>query len=102
MAEGLLDCNHWADPRNPKTVALKQKVEAAGKIFSYNVMLNYSCVLLVADALSRAGTADRAKLLEAISDSTFSGHIMPYGPTKFVGGQNTGRRRPTCKCRAAT
>lgn len=90
VAEGLLDCNHWADPRNPKTVALKQKVEAAGKVFSYNVMLNYSCVLLVADALSRAGTADRAKLLQAIAESTFAGHIMPYGPTKFVGGQNTG------------
>ena len=90
VAEGLLDCNHWANPRDPKTVALKQKVEAAGKIFSYNVMLNYSCVLLVADALSRAGTADRAKLLQSIADSTFAGHIMPYGPTKFVGGQNTG------------
>ena len=90
VAEGLLDCNHWADPRNPKTVALKQKVEAAGKTFSYNVMLNYSCVLLVADALSRAGTADRAKLLQSITDSTFGGHIMPYGPTKFVNGQNTG------------
>ncbi len=90
VAEGLLDCNHWANPRDPKTVALKQKVEAAGKIFSYNVMLNYSCVLLVADALSRAGTADRAKLLQSIADSTFAGHIMPYGSTKFVGGQNTG------------
>ncbi|MGI4799950.1 MAG: ABC transporter substrate-binding protein [Janthinobacterium lividum] len=90
VAEGLLDCNHWANPRNPKTAALKQKVDAAGKVFSYNVMLNYSCVLLVADALSRAGTADRAKLTQALADSNFAGHIMPYGPTKFVGGQNTG------------
>lgn len=90
VAEGLLDCNHWANPRNPKTAALKQKVDAAGKVFSYNVMLNYSCVLLVADALSRAGTADRAKLTQALADSSFAGHIMPYGPTKFVNGQNTG------------
>ncbi len=90
VAEGLLDCNHWANPKNPKTGALKQKVEAAGKIFSYNVMLNYSCVLLVADALSRAGTADRAKLTQAIADSAFTGHIMPYGPTHFDKGQNTG------------
>ena len=90
VAEGLLDCNHWANPKNPKTAALKQKVDAAGKIFSYNVMLNYSCVLLVADALSRAGTADRAKLTQAITDSNFAGHIMPYGPTKFDKGQNTG------------
>jgi branched-chain amino acid transport system substrate-binding protein len=90
VAEGLLDCNHWADPRNPKTAALRQKVEGQSKIFAYNVMLNYSCVLLVADALSRAGTADRAKLTAAIADSSFAGHIMPYGPTRFVNGQNQG------------
>ncbi len=90
IAEGLLDCNHWADPRNPKTAALKAKVDAMGKIFSYNVMLNYSCVLLVADALARAKTVDRAALLASIASSTFAGHIMPYGPTQFVGGQNKG------------
>ncbi|MDT7952020.1 MAG: ABC transporter substrate-binding protein [Acetobacteraceae bacterium] len=90
VAEGLLDCNHWANPKDPKTVALKQKVDAAGKVFSYNVMLNYSCVLLVADALRRAASADRTKLTEAIASSTFAGHIMPYGPTHFVNGQNTG------------
>lgn len=90
VAEGLLDCNHWADPRNPKTEALRRKVEARGKFFAYNVMLNYSCVLLVADALDRAGSADRAKLTEAIAGSSFAGHIMPYGPTRFVNGQNQG------------
>ena len=90
VAEGLLDCNHWADPRNPRTSALRQKVEGQSKIFAYNVMLNYSGVLLVADALSRAGTADRAKLTAAIADSSFAGHIMPYGPTHFVNGQNQG------------
>ncbi len=90
VAEGLLDCNHWADPRNPKTVTLRQKVEGMGKVFSYNVMLNYSCVLLVADALSQAGSADRAKLTAALAGSAFTGHIMPYGPTHFVNGQNQG------------
>ena len=89
-AAGVMDCNHWADPRSAKTKALKQQVESAGKIWAYNVPLNYSCVGLVADALDRAGAADRGKLIEALAASTWSGHIMPYGPTKFVGGQNTG------------
>ena len=89
VAEDLMDCNHWADPRNPKTQALKAKVDAMGKTFSYNVMLNYACVLLVADALSRAGAADRAKLTEAIAGSDYNS-IMPYGPTHFVNGQNEG------------
>jgi branched-chain amino acid transport system substrate-binding protein len=52
--------------------------------------MNYSCVLLLADALERAASADRAKLTAALESSTFSGHLMPYGPTKFVNGQNQG------------
>ena len=89
-ADGLLDCNHWPDPKNPKVADIRRAVEAQGKPFAYNVPLNYSSVLLVADALGRAGSADRAKLTEAIASSTFAGHIMPYGPTKFDHGQNTG------------
>ena len=52
--------------------------------------MNYSCVLLVADALERAASADRAKITAALASSTFAGHVMPYGPTKFVNGQNEG------------
>jgi branched-chain amino acid transport system substrate-binding protein len=47
-------------------------------------------VLLLADALERAKSADRAAIIDALASSTFSDHIMPYGPTKFVNGQNTG------------
>ena len=32
----------------------------------------------------------RGKVIEALASSTFDGHIMPYGPTKFENGQNTG------------
>jgi branched-chain amino acid transport system substrate-binding protein len=46
----------------------------------------------VADALERAASADRKKVIEALAASTFSDHIMPYGPTKFVNGQNQGAR----------
>jgi branched-chain amino acid transport system substrate-binding protein len=52
--------------------------------------MNYSCILLLADALERAGSADRAKIITALENSTFAGHLMPYGPTKFVNGQNQG------------
>ncbi len=89
-AQYIMDCNHWFDPRNPKALELKKKVEAQGQFFTYEVFLNYSCILLVADALERAGAADRAKLTVALQSSTFTGHVMPYGPTKFVNGQNQG------------
>ena len=89
-AQYIMDCNHWYDPRKEAAVALRKRVEAQGKFFTYNTALNYSCVLLVADALERAASTDRAKLTEALASSTFAGHIMPYGPTKFVNGQNQG------------
>ena len=89
-AKYIMDCNHWFDPRNPKALALKKKVEDRGQFYTYEVYMNYSSVLLVADALSRAGAADRGKLTAALESSTFSGHVMPYGPTKFANGQNQG------------
>ena len=89
-ARYIMDCNHWFDPRNEKALALKKKVASKDQFFTYEVYMNYSCVNLIADALQRAGSADRAKLTAALASSTFAGHLMPYGPTKFVNGQNEG------------
>jgi branched-chain amino acid transport system substrate-binding protein len=89
-AQYIMDCNHWFDPRNPKALALKKKVEDRGEFYTYEVFMNYSCILLVADALERARSAERAKIIASLESSTFSGHVMPYGPTKFVNGQNQG------------
>ncbi len=86
----VMDCNHWADPRKPKTAQVKALAEQGGRFWLYNTPLNYSCVRLLADAIERAGSADRGKINEAITASTFADHIMPYGPTAFVNGQNTG------------
>jgi branched-chain amino acid transport system substrate-binding protein len=86
----VMDCNHWADPRKPKTAELRRAVEAQNRFWLYNVPLNYSAVMLVADALERVGRADRAALTAALAatDGAFTKHIMPYGPTRFVNGQN--------------
>jgi branched-chain amino acid transport system substrate-binding protein len=89
-ARYIMDCNHWFDPRNDKAQALKKKVESKDQFFTYEVYMNYSCVYLIADAFERAASVDRAKLTAALASSTFSGHLMPYGPTKFVNGQNEG------------
>ena len=86
----VMDCNHWADPRKAKTAAVKALAEQGGRFWLYNTPLNYSCVQLLADAIERAGSADRGKITEALAASTFADHIMPYGPTKFVNGQNQG------------
>jgi branched-chain amino acid transport system substrate-binding protein len=89
-AQYIMDCNHWFDPKNPKALDLKKRVEDKGQFYTYEVYMNYSCILLLADAIERAASTDRAKITEALASSTFSGHLMPYGPTKFVDGQNQG------------
>lgn len=89
-AEFIMDCNHWFDARNPEALALKKKTEDQGLFYSYEVFLNHECVRLLADAIERAGSADRAAVTKALAESSWSKHFMPYGPTKFVNGQNTG------------
>jgi branched-chain amino acid transport system substrate-binding protein len=89
-AQYIMDCNHWFDPRNARAQALKKKVEVQGQFFTYEVYLNYSATLLLADAIERAKSSDRGKITEALASSSFAGHVMPYGPTKFVNGQNQG------------
>src|SRR5262249_31404024 len=89
-AQYIMDCNHWFDPKNPKALALKKKVEEKNEFYTYEVYMNYSCMLMLADAIERAAGNDRAKIIAALGDSTFAGHVMPYGPTRFVDGQNQG------------
>ncbi|MGP1396245.1 MAG: ABC transporter substrate-binding protein [Inquilinaceae bacterium] len=91
-AQYIMDCNHWYDPGNPAALELRQRVEDRGLYFTYELFLSYCCVGLLADAIERAGSADRLAITEALASSTWDGHIMPYGPTRFVDGQNQGAR----------
>ena len=89
-ANGIIDCNHWFNPKDPRAQALKKRVEAKGLFFSYEIFMTYTSMRLLADAIDRAKSVDRAAIIDALGKSTFSDHIMPYGPTKFVNGQNMG------------
>jgi branched-chain amino acid transport system substrate-binding protein len=89
-AQNIMDCNHWVDPRKPKTQRFLQLLDKEKVDLTWEVILQYSGVLLIADAMERAGSADPVKVSEALASSTFEDHIMPYGPTKFVNGQNEG------------
>jgi branched-chain amino acid transport system substrate-binding protein len=89
-ANGIIDCNHWFNPKDKRSLELKKRVEAKGAFFSYEVFMTYTAMHVLADAIERAKSTDRAAIIDALSKSTFSDHIMPYGPTQFVNGQNMG------------
>jgi len=89
-ANGIIDCNHWFNPKDKRAAALRKRVEAKGLFFTYEIFNTYTATMLLADAIHRAKSTDRAAIIAALESSTFSDHFMPYGATKFVNGQNTG------------
>ena len=92
VAQYVMDCNHWYDPNKEASKALAAATAAAGLDLTYDVMVSYATIQVIADALERSGSDDRKKMLEALAASTFDGSIMPYGPTKFVNGDNVNSR----------
>jgi branched-chain amino acid transport system substrate-binding protein len=91
-AQYVIDCNHWFNPKDLRVAPLRKRAEAAGLFFTYELFCTYTAMMVLADSLERAKSAERPRIIEALSTSTFSNHFMPYGPTKFVNGQNTGAR----------
>lgn len=87
-AEGIIDCNHWHDPKSKRALELRQQTEARGKSYAYNVPINYSAVRLMADAIDRAGSVASDKLLATLQSESFDSYVMPYGKSKFDKGQN--------------
>lgn len=88
VAQYVIDCNHWYDPKKEASQALAASVAAAGLDMTYDVMVAYATIQVVADALERGASDDRLKMIEALAASDYADSIMPYGPTKFVNGDN--------------
>jgi branched-chain amino acid transport system substrate-binding protein len=91
-ANGIIDVNHWYNPKDKRVPALRKRIEAKRGFFVYEFFMNYTSMWLLADALERAKSARREDVIAALESSTFANHLMPYAPTKFVNGQNQGAR----------
>jgi branched-chain amino acid transport system substrate-binding protein len=89
-ANGIIDCNHWFNPKDKRSAGPAQARGGQGPVLQLRGLHD-----LHLDAA--AGRCHRAREVDgprrhhrALEKSTFSDHIMPYGPTKFVNGQNEG------------
>lgn len=89
-AANMLDFNHWYNPKDERVAALRKRTEAQNMDFIFEIYCAYNGVMLLADALERAGKRDNESVIESLASSTWNDHFMPYGPTKFVNGQNQG------------
>lgn len=88
VAEYMMDFNHWYNVKDPRSAEFRKRVEAGGNVVTFEVPFGYFAIKLLADAWERAGSTDKEKTIAALEASTFADHFMPYGPTKFVNGQN--------------
>lgn len=92
IADDVIDYNHWYNPHDPRGLAFRKRIEGAGHVFGWEVLFGYFAVRVLADAIERAASTDHAKVVKAFAASTYSDDWLPYGPTKFVDGQNMGAR----------
>jgi branched-chain amino acid transport system substrate-binding protein len=88
----MIDFNHWHNPKDPRAIAFRKRIEDSGHVYGWEVLFGYFAVRLLADAMERAGSADSSKMIPALASSTYSDTWLPYGPTKFVNGQNQSAR----------
>ncbi len=91
-AQYIIDTNHWYDPRREASKSIAKRTADAKLDLTYDIMVAYGAMQVIADALERAKSSDRAKLIETLSTETFGETVMPYGPIKFDKGDNTGSR----------
>ncbi|HEV8677183.1 MAG TPA: ABC transporter substrate-binding protein [Methylomirabilota bacterium] len=84
LADLIVDGNYWHNPRSERA---RRVMEAYQKRFgapmSSHSVQSYSAVMVLRDALERAGSADRAKVREALVKTNLGDHILPQGPIQF-------------------
>lgn len=89
-AEGMLGFDTWYDAHGTRGPAFRRRIEDGGGAFGWEVLQGYVAVRLLADAVERAGSTGREEVAAALEASTYASPLLPYGPTRFNGGQNGG------------
>ncbi|HID52881.1 MAG TPA: hypothetical protein EYP41_12715, partial [Anaerolineae bacterium] len=85
LAECFYDSNfHW-DAANPKAEEVRQRFEAEyGEPMRTSAVLAYQAMYIIADAVERAGSDDPAAIRDALAETNYADHILPYaGPIQF-------------------
>lgn len=85
LAEFVLDNLPWINPVSPMAKGVKAAFEAKfpGKRLDTNSGYSYEVILIIADALERARSAEADKLVDALRKTNIKDHIMVGGPIVF-------------------
>jgi len=84
LADLIMDGNYWHNPRSERA---RRVMEAYQKRFnapmSSHSVQSYSALMVLRDALERAGSPDRGQIREALAKTNLGDHILPQGPIQF-------------------
>ena len=84
--EYVMSCLPWANFKNPRTqkVAGDYLKRSGGKTFDTNSGYSYDGMMLIADILERAKSADPDTIVEAMKKTNYTSGLMQYaGPVVF-------------------
>lgn len=85
LAECFYDSNYHWDASNPAALAVRDSFqEIYGEEMRTSAVLAYQAMYIIADAIERAGSADPAAIRDALAETNYADHILPYsGPITF-------------------
>jgi branched-chain amino acid transport system substrate-binding protein len=91
-ANYLLDTNQGVSHKKPEGIAFLQSYQQKyNEIASLGSAYAYTAAQVLADAIERAGSTDRDKVREALTQTNFTRTILPQDAIKFdESGQNVG------------
>jgi branched-chain amino acid transport system substrate-binding protein len=79
--EHVMDSTPWANFKNPRTVQVAEeyKKRSGGKTFDTNSGYSYDAMMVIADVLERAKSADPDVIVDAIKKTNLTTGLMQYG-----------------------
>ncbi len=85
LAECFMDSNYHWDASNPKAQEVRDSFKAQyGEEMRTAAVLSYQATYLIADAIERAASADPGDIRDALAQTDYADHILPYpGPIQF-------------------
>ncbi len=85
LAECFFDTNYHWDSSDPSAQEVRDKFQNLhGEEMRTSAVLAYQAMYIIADAIERAGSADPAAIRDALAETNYADHILPYiGPIAF-------------------
>jgi branched-chain amino acid transport system substrate-binding protein len=79
LAQCFYDSNYHWDASDPAAQTVRDSFQSAyGEEMRTSAVLAYQATYIIADAIERAGSADPAAIRDALAETEYADHILPY------------------------